>query len=43
MLSARRCVKTKSFDKRENFNFDIVNFRFPDGDVSRLTSYGVYE
>ena len=35
-------VKTKSFVKRDNFDFDIVNFPFLDGDVSRSTSYGVY-
>ena len=33
-------VKTKIFDKRDNF--DIVNFPFLDGDVPRSTSYGVY-
>ena len=35
-------VKTKIYDKRDDFDFDIVNFPFLDGDVSRLTSYGVY-
>ena len=35
-------VKTKSFDKRDDFDFDIVNFPFLDGDVPRSTSYGVY-
>ena len=29
------------FDKRDDFGFDIVNFPFLDGDVPRLTSYGV--
>ena len=33
---------TKIYDKRDDFNFEIVNFRFPDGDVPRSTSYGVY-
>ena len=28
-------VKTKMFDKRSDFDFDIVNFPFLDGDVSR--------
>ena len=28
-------VKTKIFDKRDNFDFDIVNFPFQDGDVPR--------
>ena len=35
-------VKTKIFDKRDNFDFDIVNFPFIDVDVPRSTSYGVY-
>ena len=28
-------VSTKIYDKRDYFNFDIVNFRFLDGDVPR--------
>ena len=28
--------------KRDNFDFEIVNFPFSDGDVPRSTSYGVY-
>ena len=35
-------VSTKIYDKRDDFDFDIVNFPFPDGDVPRRTSYGVY-
>ena len=35
-------VKTKIYDKRDDFDFDIVNFPFLDGDVPRSTSYGVY-
>ena len=35
-------VKTKNYDKRDDFDFDIVNFPFLDGDVPRSTSYGVY-
>ena len=35
-------VKTKIFDKRDDFDFDIVNFPFLDGDVPRSTSCGVY-
>ena len=35
-------VSTKFYDKRVDFNFDIVNFPFLDGDVPRRTSYGVY-
>ena len=33
-------VSTKIYDKREDFDFDIVNFPFLDGDVPR--HYGVY-
>ena len=32
----------KNYDKRDDFDFDIVNFPFLDGDVPRRTSYGVY-
>ena len=35
-------VSTKMYDKRDDFDFDIVNFPFLDGDVPRRTSYGVY-
>ena len=35
-------VSTKKHDKRGNFDFEIVNFPFLDGDVPRSTSYGVY-
>ena len=35
-------VSTKIYDKRDNFDFKIVNFPFLDGDVPRSTSYGVY-
>ena len=35
-------VKTKIFDKRDDFDFDILNFPFLNGDVPRSTSYGVY-
>ena len=35
-------VKTKIYDKRDDFDFDIVNFPFLDGDVPHLASYGVY-
>ena len=33
---------TEIYDKRDNFDFDIVNFPFLNGDVPRSTSYGVY-
>ena len=32
-------VSTIVCDKRDNFDFEIVNFPFLDGDVSRSTSY----
>ena len=35
-------VSSKIYDKRDDFDFNIVNFPFLDGDVPRSTSYGVY-
>ena len=35
-------VSSKIYDKRDDFDFDIVNFPFLDGDVPLSTSYGVY-
>ena len=35
-------VSTKIYDKRDDFDFEIVNFPVLDGDVPRSTSYGVY-
>ena len=35
-------VSSKIHDKRDDFNFEIVNFPFLDGDVPRSHSYGVY-
>ena len=35
-------VSSKSYDKRDDFNFEIENFPFLDGDVPRSPSYGVY-
>ena len=32
----------KIYDKRDDFNFNIVNYPQLDGDVPRTTSYGVY-
>ena len=34
-------VSTKIYDKRYDFDFEIVNFPFLDGDAPRSTSYGV--
>ena len=35
-------VSTKIYDKRDDFDFNIVNLSFLDGDVPRRTLYGVY-
>ena len=35
-------VSTRIYDKRDDFNFDIANFPFLDGDVPQRPSYGVY-
>ena len=35
-------VSSKIYDKRDDFDFEIVNFPFSDGDVPRRASNGVY-
>ena len=35
-------VSSKIYDKRDDFDLDIVNFPFLDGDVPCRPSYGVY-
>ena len=35
-------VSSKIYDEQDDFNFEIVNFPFLDGDVPRSPSYGVY-
>ena len=35
-------VSTKIYYKRDDFDFEIVNFPFLDGDILRSKSYGVY-
>ena len=35
-------VSTKIYDKQDDFDLEIVNFPFLDGNVPRSTSYGVY-
>ena len=35
-------VSTKNYNKRDNFDFEIVNFPFLDSEVPRSSSYGVY-
>ena len=39
---SNRFVSSNIYDKRDDFDFDIVNFPFLDGDVPRSTVYGVY-
>ena len=42
LSSSNDIVSTKIYNKRDGFDFEIVNFSFLDGDVPRSTSYGVY-
>ena len=35
-------VSSKIYDKRDDFNFEIVNFPFLDGDGPGSPSYGLY-
>ena len=35
-------VSSQIYDKRDDFNFGIVNFLYSDGDVPRFPSYGGY-
>ena len=35
-------ASSKIYNKREDFDFEIVNFPFLDGDVPRSTSHGVF-
>ena len=35
-------VSTKIYNKRDDFDFELVNFPFLDGDVPHSISYGVY-
>ena len=35
-------ASTKIYDKRDDFDFDVVNVPILGGDVPRRTSYGVY-
>ena len=35
-------ISTKIYDKRDDFDFEIVNFPFLEGGVPRSTSFGVY-
>ena len=35
-------VSSKMYDEQDNFNLEIVNFPFVDGDIPRSPPYGVY-
>ena len=35
-------ISSKIYDKRDDFDFAIVNYPHLNGDVPRATSYGVY-
>ena len=41
-VNSNDIFSTKIYDKRDDFDFEIVNFPFLDGDVPRSTSYGIY-
>ena len=41
-LSKTWLVSSKIYDKRDDFDFHILNFPFLDGDIPRRPSYGVY-
>ena len=42
-LSITKCIaSSKIYNKRDDFNFEIVNFPFLDGNHPRSPSYGVY-
>ena len=42
LSNAHELVSSKIYDKRDDVDFDIVNFPFLDGNVPRRASYGVY-
>ena len=42
LLISNYSVSTEIYDKRDDFDFEIVNFPFLYGDVPRSASYGVY-
>ena len=35
-------VSSKIYDQQDDFNFEIANFQFLDGDVPRSPCYGIY-
>ena len=41
-LSVSNGFVSSKIYKRDDFDFDMVNFLFLDGDIPRSTSYGIY-
>ena len=41
-LYFKRLCSLQNYDKHDDFDFEIPNFPFLDGDVPRHPSYGVY-
>ena len=37
-----RFISCKTYGKRDDYDFEIVNFPYLDGDVPRRSSHGVY-
>ena len=42
ILIINKKIVTSVYDKRDAFNFNIVNYAFLDGNISGRQSYGVY-
>ena len=42
MFISNDIVSTKIYDKRDDFDFEMINFPFLEGDVPRSTCNGVY-
>ena len=38
----RNMIKSKLYDKRDDFNFPIVNYPFLDSNIAKGPTYGVY-
>ena len=41
-IDSQRRLRTKIYDKRDDFNFPIVNFPFMCGNIPAAPAYGVY-
>ena len=42
LSNANVFISSKVYDKRDEFDYDMLNFPFMDGDVPRHAYYGVY-